>query len=194
MCLDEKSRALLLRKRWRLIPFALIVFSIVASTLVVIMCLASSLRSNRLLIAHIERLGGRVEQRWDGEIRGIWLDGTAVCDSDLGLLRDCRKVQFLSLHHTRISDHAMQFISDLTELRHLDLSETSVTDKGMPALANLTRMETLELTGTRVSDESLALLEAMPNLKYLVASYTAMTPEGLERLQQKVKQNRRKKD
>src|SRR5271157_2856431 len=102
----------------------------------------------RLAIAEIEKMHGRVVQ--EEGMRGIKVDlvGTNAEDSVFAVLRDLPELRVLLLGNTQITDAGLErlgLMRNTTILRELDLKLTKVTDAGLAHLAGLKGLESLDI-------------------------------------------------
>lgn len=114
----------------------------------------------------IQKLGGKVE--FDGEgndqrVIKVYLNSTAIKDTDLGPLEQLSKLRNLFLGKTQISDAGLKHLQGFGDLQTLSLNSTHVTDAGLEPLFKLTKLKTINLQETDVTAAGVARLrKALP--------------------------------
>jgi hypothetical protein len=101
-----------------------------------------------------------------------------MTDQSMVHLAKLKKVEELSLAHTRISNTGLKYLSELP-LRGLNLTNTNIDSDGLKEIAKLKNLGYLNLSDTDVDDEGLRLLAGLADLSDLNLSATKVTDRGL---------------
>jgi len=97
------------------------------------------------------------------ELRGVYLDHTAVTDAGVERLKGLIQLEELRLKATRITDAGLKHLEGLSQLQLLDLERNNVTDAGLEHLKLLSHLKVLRLDSTMVTDEGAKKLQrALP--------------------------------
>jgi hypothetical protein len=64
----------------------------------------------------------------------LWLEGTHITDASLALLKDAKRLMFVSLDRTRVTDAGLRHLSGLPALIRVSVDRTAVTPEGMASL------------------------------------------------------------
>jgi hypothetical protein len=152
---------------------------------------AGAAQQQTVLIAQIEKAGGRVGQiaQTDDRLEVTFrMQGSAVTDAALAPLRGLKKVAHLDLGHTAVTDAGLVNIKGLGDLTELHLEETKITDRGLANLKDLRNLEYLNLYATGITDAGLEQLAGLTKLRHLYVWQTKVTDAGVEKLKKTLSQ------
>jgi hypothetical protein len=141
-------------------------------------------RRKRLRVyARLQELGGVFGADPDADrFYGVRLEGRAIEDADLGLLRAFSELDHVSLSGTQVTNAGLVYLRSLKRLKIIDLDRTAITDAGLVHLTELAELECLDLSETQVGDAGLECLRGLGNLKFLDLRRTQVTQEAMSRL------------
>lgn len=94
-------------------------------------------------------------------LRHLDLQGSAIADKDLEVMRSLPELDTLTLSWTPVTDAGMTHLSHCERLRELSLNGTNTGDGALAALAGHENIRTLR-TGNGVTDSGIALLHQIP--------------------------------
>jgi len=145
--------------------------------------------SKDLVIAEVERLGGKVELDESLPARPIIkidLHSTQIADADLSFLvkanKDLKQLRYLDLRLTKIGDAGIANVKHLNSLQTLNLFRTQLSDQGLSYIKNLKQLQTLLIGGTKVTDAGLVNLKSLKELKKLSLFQTRVTDAAIPHL------------
>ena len=119
-------------------------------------------------IAAVEKLGGTVK-RDDAKPGKPVTDvdlafSKTLKDDDLKILKEFKKLEWVSFNGTAVTDAGLVHLKDLKTLKTIGLLDTAVTDKGLDHLKGLKSLASLNLIGTKVTKAGVAKLQKiLPN-------------------------------
>ncbi|MGD9720801.1 MAG: hypothetical protein AB7O59_14015 [Pirellulales bacterium] len=159
------------------------------------------LRDQRLAVARIESLGGRVSfgadeagddatllnrvlwfvlgEKYMAPVQSIGLENAAVVDRDLVALKSFPQLKQLELDYTAIGDEGIAQLAALPQLYRLDVEDTEISDRALETIGLLPALSSLILDGTKVSDDGLQSLSGLPSLVHLRLRRAPITDAGL---------------
>jgi Leucine-rich repeat (LRR) protein len=108
--------------------------------------------------------------------------GSAFCDEDMALLRNCTRISNLDLDRTQISDAGLFYLRNFDELTILELDETKVTDTGLIHLTELPKLRVVTLENTQISDAGLKHLAQIKSITWIDVKYTNISDVGIAHL------------
>jgi len=105
----------------------------------------------------------------------LWLNigHTAITDSSLAVLAQCKNITELQLNHTAVSDGGMQYLKQLDSLQTLNLVETKITRAGLMKLVTLKKLQNIYLYHTAMDKSDWPMLQkAFPKTMLDSGGYT----------------------
>jgi uncharacterized membrane protein len=111
----------------------------------------------------------------------VWLKlgHTAITDSALLILGQCKNLTELQLDHTSITDRGINYISTLENLQSLNLVGTKITAAGIMKLTSLKKLHSIYLFQSAVDKKDWALLmKAFPKTSLDSGGYKLMYIES----------------
>jgi hypothetical protein len=80
------------------------------------------------------------------------INGTAVGNAGLAVLKPCKGLRDLNLQDTKVNDDGMAHLAELTNLETLNISNNrEITNEGVKHLANLPKLKKVILFNTRTT-------------------------------------------
>jgi hypothetical protein len=150
--------------------------------------------TERLVVAEIEALGGRINRRQKGifyfdpgiwvsrrwpevfdNVEEVYLSGTDFGGGMCWKLSALSEIETLVLSSTGTSDEDLADICRLNKLTWLGLSDSKITDRGMLNLLGATHLNVLQLDGCRITDSGVMILSHLPDLEVLVLDRCPVT-------------------
>jgi hypothetical protein len=91
----------------------------------------------------------------------LWLNigHTAITDSALAVLAQCKNITELQINHTAVSDGGMEYLKQLDSLQTLNLVETKITGAGLMKLVSLKKLRSVYLYHTALDKKDWVLLQ-----------------------------------
>ncbi len=91
----------------------------------------------------------------------LWLNigHTAITDSALTVMAQCKNITELQLDHTAVSDGGMEYLKQLDSLQTLNLVETKITLAGLMKLVSLKKLRSIYLYRTALDKKDWVLLQ-----------------------------------
>lgn len=124
-------------------------------------------------------------------LRHVNLHDTDIDDTCMGYLKDCPKLETLSVggnYQNHVTDDGLQNLKDMKFLVYLDILATRATDVGLGHLKGVTSLTYLAVGNhgvrTDISDAGLAHLTGMQKLETLIIVNAAVTDAGVEQIKQ----------
>ncbi|PHR86364.1 MAG: hypothetical protein COA78_38045 [Blastopirellula sp.] len=139
-------------------------------------------RQQRLAVAEIQKLGGRVHLNQTGTVNQVDLRNTKITDAGLEHLKGLTSLTSLNLDGTQVTDAGLESLNGLTSLKGLSLHRTQITDAGLENLKDLTSLTYLDLRSTQITDAGLEHLKGLTNLYNIILNDTKITDAGLSEL------------
>ena len=106
---------------------------------------------------------------------------TPIDDQIFLSLRNCPRLENLSLFRTRVSGVNIEMLQSLP-LKWIELPSSQLNDQGLAKLAKFPHLRQLEIGSTAVSDQGMKALSAAPKLVSLSIRDTQVTDEGMAAL------------
>lgn len=169
---------------------------------------APATEKERVVIAAVQRLGGRVQRdsklAGNPVIRVNFLNPAEITPAMLKDLAVFKTLKALALNAPDLGNDDLHSLENLPNLETLSLTNTAVTDAGIPALKKLKKLRDLGLQsvavtgstlkelsdlhgltlgGPQITDASLRELKNLPNLESLILPFTSVTDAGLKELE-----------
>ena len=145
--------------------------------------------ANRVLLAEVKRLGGKVTldiaaPDWLRSIAGdeaLEVFGR-IAELNLNERTDGHKEPDAKAITNRVNDDTLKLLVGQDALRRLELSGTAVTSAGLIHLKGLTNLQFLNVCLTAVSDEGFEHLSAMTKMRRMTVCASKITGSGFKHL------------
>lgn len=188
-------------ERWSILGLVAI------SLLLILFTIAFVVIRNRLIISHIESVGGKVSLvigsktsslgdivtgklssfewfflRSFGRVKSVSFDYKTLGTSSLADLKDSSELTYLQISHCIVPDEAF---SNLKEIDHLDwlvLFNVDVTDACMKHIGDTKSLKKLSVCKTKITDEGLMYLKGYTKIEALFLGVNDISDSGLSNL------------
>jgi mono/diheme cytochrome c family protein/uncharacterized membrane protein len=112
-----------------------------------------------------------------------FINAGKISTKDIELLKPLQKqLVWLKLGNSAINDSGLAIVGQCRALTSLQLNNTAITDKGLPALKKLENLRHLNLVGTKVTAQGLSQLQSLKKLESLYLYQTATTKPDWDKL------------
>lgn len=113
-----------------------------------------------------------------------FITASGITTADLQLLLPLKQqLVSLKLGNTAVGDSALALIAECRNLRFLQLNHTNITDQSLGQLAALVNLQSLNLVGTRVSVAGILKLKPLRQLRFLYLYQTGVSSAASPQLQ-----------
>ena len=116
-------------------------------------------------------------------LRQIYCKSTGLTDESIGLLKDLRQLEIISLDSTGATAKSVAMLAKLPQLRQLELTNSpSVDDAVIETLKGHPTLESLNVSGSSVTDACIDELMSISGLNTLRIAQTEISDAGIAQL------------